>query len=228
MKYSFLLIILIGLFSQFISYGRSAPSGIFDGLYISHIHSLSTYPEEIPTNLSYTHVSGDIYHVEWAWGGSIGSTGSWDVNINTRIVSNVQVFGPPNGSHPAFWIHTNISLYDEIISSCALTSAGTFTISNNLVIPYGNISINIWEMTDPDNTKVWYEKSTGILLNGTFRKGTIHWESFEYVDTNAVFTEATIPSDGGTIPGYNYFLLISMFCLIGIIIIQYKSKKRKK
>ena len=222
MKYSFLLITLIGLFSQFVAYGCSAETGIFDGLIVKHIHSLSIYPEEIQTNLTYTHVSGDVYHAEWAWGGSINLTGSWDVNVDTRIVSNMQVFGPDNGSVSSFWIPKNVSLHDQVLSSCAYAFDNLYDISEELVIPYGNISIEVWEITDAANSRVWFEKSTGLLLNGTFRYQG-NWEKFEFFETNAVFAEAVSPSPEG-IPGYNYIFVISIFCLIGVILIQYKTK----
>jgi hypothetical protein len=229
LKYSFLLITLVSLFSQFIGYGYSADTGIFDGLIIKHIHSLSIYPEEIPTNLTYTHISGDNYHVEWAYGGSINLTGTWDVNVDTRIVSNMQVFGPDNGSVSSFWIPINISLHDQVLSSCAYAFDNLYDISDELVIPYGNKSIGVWEITDAANSRVWFEKSTGILLNGTYwYQG--NWETFKFVETNAVFEKATIPSTSSDegIPGYNFIFVISMVCLIGIILIQYKSKKDKK
>jgi hypothetical protein len=169
LKYSLLLIALIGLFSHFVGYGYSVETGISDGLVFKHIHSLSIYPEEIQTNLTYAHVSGDLYHAEWAWGGSINLTGSWDVNIDTRIVSNMQVFGPDNGCVSSFWIPTDVSLHDQVISSCAYAFNNTYDISAERVIPYGDISIEVWEITDAANTKVWFEKSTGLLVNGTFR-----------------------------------------------------------
>ncbi|MFX1487993.1 MAG: hypothetical protein ACFFBI_02525 [Promethearchaeota archaeon] len=167
-----------------------------------------------------------MYHAEWAWGGSINLTGSWDVNVDTRIVSNMQIFGPENGSASAFWLYTNISLYDQVLSSCAYHSNILYDISGELVIPYGDISIGVWEMTDVANTRVWFEKSTGLLLNGTFHYQT-NWEKFEFVETNAVFTEASTSSGGNGIPGYNYIFVISMLCLIGITLIQYKLKKVK-
>ncbi len=210
------------LFSFFLPIAYSNEIGIFDGMYVKHIHFLSTYPEDIPTTLTWTKMSDDIFHVNWEWEGSIDDTGSWDVNITTRIISNVVNWGPVN--HTAFWIYTDASLNDQIIIPNIYLDYPngedtTFNITGEAM--YGSMAV--WQLEDAYGSVLLFEKTKGFLVNGTISHLT-NYETFEFVETNAF--DPPEDTGNGAIPGYSYLLLVGIIASISIIlIIKQKIKK---
>jgi len=212
-NYIFLLIIFSLFFSHIIAIGYSNEVGITNGMYVNHTHSDHSMMVGHPTTVTFSKTSDEFFHVEWWWGGSYQMTGSWDVNINTRIISNMQNFGPTDGSHTPFWIYTDVSLNDQIIIYNHYQGGDTvFNITGEAM--YG--SMEVWELRDAFGSVVWYEKSKGFLLNGTQRYLT-DWQKFEFEGTNAFSKKAEI------IPGYNYFFLIGLLLVSAIVILKNKS-----
>ena len=163
-------------------------SGLFDGLYM--IYDMpSTTP--LTTNVSYAGYSINTYNTTWDII-SI-SAGHWLVDTTTRCMSNVSVTLPHflPGNYTPFWIFTNVSLGTNV--SIAVDSEGDhiFEVKNSINSEFPGFGpISIWELEDLDGNGgvAWYEKNTGILLNGTFMfAGGASNYSLNLVDTNAIF-----------------------------------------
>jgi hypothetical protein len=211
-----LLLITVSLFfSSFLSFGCSNEVGIKDGMVIKHIHSLSIYPEEIPTKLTFTKSSENTFHVNWRWGGSIGDTGSWDVTISSNIVSNMHNWGPENDSHNWAWIYTDVALNDQItiFNVIKQMNTGDGDTVYNITGEAMHGAMEVWVLEDQFESEVWYEKERGFLVNGTNKHST-GWETFEFVSVSV--------SKPG-IPGYSYLLVLGIITTVSIIIIKKKK-----
>ncbi|MFX1549283.1 MAG: hypothetical protein ACFFB9_02915 [Promethearchaeota archaeon] len=204
-------------FPYFLPISYSNEIGIQSGLHINHLHSLSIYPEEIPTTLTFTKTSENIFHVKWRWGSPFDDTGSWDVNISTNIVSNMQNWGPENDSHNWAWIYTDIVLNDQIIIFNVMKemNTGDGDTLYNVTGEAMHGTIEVWVLEDEFGSEVWYEKERGFLVNGTNKHSTA-WEKFDFVSVSV---------DQG-IPGYSYFLLFGAILGFGVLLIRYKLKKK--
>ncbi|MFW9829473.1 MAG: hypothetical protein ACFFEY_18005 [Candidatus Thorarchaeota archaeon] len=224
MKYILVSIISFVFFSHFIALGYSNTTGVFDGMYVNYIHSDSFHIFETQeANIEFSRVSDDVYHVIWFLGeGTLGTPaeqGSWDEELSSRIVSNTDLPSPVAGSHTWTRILTNISLND--IVQIFIYSGGdqnfNVTAELNWTMPgYGQIEV--WKLEDSNGSAVWYEKSTGIFLNGTFQYSGF-WKKAIFVSTNAL----TGPLISG-IPGYSILILVGTLSIV-IFLIGKKLKK---
>lgn len=207
-------------FSNFATIAYSNEVGIFDGMYVNHKLTLSAMPgDKIPMTLTFNKKSGDMFKIVNDLGYPIDDTGSWWVNTTTRIISNVQNFGPFEGNHSVFWIYTDISLNDQVrmcnIYMCVhgLDGDVLFNVTGEAM----HDSMEVWQLEDAYGSVLWYEKTKGFLVNGTIKHLT-DWNYYEFEETNAL-------EDTGdeAIPGYSYFLLICI--IIGVSIIMMKKQK---
>lgn len=156
-----------------------------DGLYIKHrFGQVGTFYE---TTFSYTPYTGGLYNESF----DVGGMGSyvWQVDPTTRIMSGMAIFG--DGAHTPAWIFTNTSLYDIIPIGVDGEGDHNFYVARELIYDLPGFGfVNVWELedlTEPGGF-AWYEKSTGILLNGTFSYGGgLSYYIFEFIDTNANF-----------------------------------------
>jgi hypothetical protein len=193
-------------------------SGVFDGLYIHHNFSLFPSPPT-PSNFTFHEFMPDVYNVTWT-----GGPGIWSVELSSRIT--IYALGPltfGSGYHDPSWIHTNVSLNDLV--PIAIDGVGDFAFQVTGELIHNLVSfgpIEVWILEEPIfNSTVWYEKSTGILINGTFRWAGGNY-TFDFIDTNAPFQYYTAPTG---IPGYDLFILISIISVLSLIFV---IKKRKK
>ncbi|MHA2036984.1 MAG: Loki-CTERM sorting domain-containing protein [Promethearchaeota archaeon] len=223
MKYIIVVIIASFFFSHIITIGYTAPTGIFSGLYIKYTHSDSFHIGETQdTIIRFSKISDEVYHVTWTFsegtlGLATGGISSWDENLNTRIVSNMVLPGPSEGSHTWTRILTNVTLNDTVKIFIFTGGDQNFNVSSELNWTFNGIGeVGIWELEDSNGSVVWYEKSTGIFLNGTFHYSGF-WKKAEFVSTNI------FPVPG--IPGYNILFLITLTSIIGVIIIKHRSRK---
>ena len=178
-----------------ILYAKEIKSVLFDGMYINHTFIMPGYGSG-PSSFSYSHSSGDIFNVFWnLWIGN----GSWDVNRQTRVMSNsngMMNFG--NGYHTPAWIFTNHSLYDIVPIVFPYDGDHNFNITGELVYDLPGFGlVEVWILEDLMVAEgiAWYEKNTGILLNGTFvdYTGTSSY-TFDFVDTNVCIIPPLNPS----------------------------------
>ncbi|MFX0133993.1 MAG: C25 family cysteine peptidase, partial [Candidatus Hodarchaeota archaeon] len=164
--------------------------GIFDDLYINHLFSLYGIPD-VPSSFRYSHESGEIYNVEWEkdfYGKSF-----WDIDKQTRIIEDC--YGSlafVDGSHTPAWIHTNVALNDIIPITVDGIGDHDFQITSQLLYDLPGVGIvEVWLLEDLETPGIaWYEKSTGILLDGTFYwdfMGYLYNYTFKFVDSNIEF-----------------------------------------
>ncbi len=214
------------LLSCFLSVAYSNEIGIFDGMYVNHTYTLSPMPgTEIPMTLTFLKISEDIFRIENELKAPINDDGSWDVNITTRIISNVVNFGPFNGNHSVFWIYTDISINDQFpmcnIWRCVHGFDGDvlFNVTGEAMLG----SMAVWVLEDDYGSILWFEKTKGFLVNGTINHLT-DWNSYEFVSTNAF--DPPEDTDGAAISGYSYLLLIGIIASVSIILIKKPNIKK--
>ncbi len=173
---------------------------LFDGLYIKH--SVSGMGYYFNTNFTYALFTGDLYYESFGqeYMGSHMST-TWVVNALTRLMSGGSGFG--DGAHTLGWIFTNVSLYDTIPIAVDGEGDHDFYVARELVYDLPGFGlVGVWELEDLTQPGgiVWYEQSTGILLNGTFiyDAGAMNY-AFNFVDTNAMLTIIDVPPGNFTL-----------------------------
>jgi peptide/nickel transport system substrate-binding protein len=170
---------------------------LFDGLFIKHDFILSSY--FYTSTITYSNINGRLFYENWQleYMGS-NMTFLWEVDALTRVMTGGSYFG--DGGHTPMWIFTNVSLHDNVPIGIFNEGDHTFYVARDLIYNLPGVGpIGVWELEDlayPGGV-VWYEKSTGILLNGTFvyGGGSTSYE-FDFIDTNA-----PIETVAGDLPG---------------------------
>jgi len=167
---------------------------LFNGMYMNYSFSMDIYTFD--TNISYRFNTGDLFKVKWD---IMGMQGFWDVNVKTRLMTNLVGPGFSPNSHSPFWIFTDVSINDHILISVDGEGDYDFIVTDEFGYNFPTFGdIRIWELRDVANpeTIAWYEQSTGILLNGTFHyyEGNYNY-AFELLDTNVVFSENMFPGE---------------------------------
>jgi len=164
----------------------------FDGLCLNYTIDtiiLEGLNSTSSTNFSYSQVSEGIFNVscEYKYG-----TNYW-TEENTRIIPESYPGGSTLGigAHTSLWIHTNVVLGDNIPISNGMLDH-IFNVSSELTYNHpeiGSIQILVLQDITTPGDIAWYEKSTGILLNGTFSMYDGHLKRiFRFNGTNANFT----------------------------------------
>lgn len=166
---------------------------LFDGMYINY--SFTLFSTTYSLSYSYSYVSEMLFHVDYFLDGV--QSGYWDVNTHTRQMTNAYggvSFG--EGTHTPIWIFTDVTL-GEIIP-IAVDSEGDhdFLVTGELFLNFPGFGpLEVWVLEDLNvsNGIAWYEKSTGILLNGTFPyyDGMYNY-TFNILDSNALSKSLTI------------------------------------
>lgn len=141
---------------------------LFDEMYINYTFSIFGY--DMPALFAYYYDSGSIFNVEWVSDSSY--LAYWNVDAHTRIMSNSwggYRFG--DGFHTPIWIFPDVSLGDEILIAVDAEGDHLFNVSGEFFYDKpGFGQVEVWELEDLSfpGGMAWYEKSTGILMNGTF------------------------------------------------------------
>ncbi|MHA1292120.1 MAG: hypothetical protein ACTSQJ_05570, partial [Promethearchaeota archaeon] len=168
---------------------------LFDGMYINHTFIVGN--TNYLSTTSYLNYSKNIYNVTWDIAGFVGAVGTWNVNIRTRLLSNAigTTFG--NNNHTAMWIHTNLTIGDEVYLGILFSVEQRYRVIDDIfyTLPgYGAVEVLVLRSLLYPQGRVWYEKSTGILLNGTFFFNPFGGNySYEFLSTNAEFNY--LPND---------------------------------
>ena len=200
---------------------KLSESKVFNGLYANYTFASGlTYA----SGFKYAIDSGDMYNVSWWVNGS--SSGFWQEDLQTRLTSNAVGSGPNfgNGVSTPVWVFTNITLNDTV--SIVVDGAGDhpFNVTDEITFSYpGYGNLHIWVLQDLwyPSSLVWYEKSTGLLLNGTFI-----WFSGSYIftltETN-MFSHYQTSSD--EIPGYSLVVVLPLTILMTVLVLKKWKKK---
>lgn len=202
------------------------PTGVIDGVIVKHNFSLSGGPA-VESNFTYSHYSGFLFNVTWMEG---GLTGRWCENIYTRLISEASLFPSFNdNSHTPVWIPTNISVSDLVIISVDGEGDHAFNVTRELSYKFPGVgTLNLWELQDLafPGAVVWYEKTTGVLINGTFIfMGGMDFYTFDFIGINLNVVSKAAEE---VIPGYNHYFLIGILCIVSVFIVKLKITKRKK
>ncbi len=157
---------------------------IFDYMFINYTFSI--FGTNMSAMFTYYYDSGSIFNVEWLMN---SFDAYWDVDVQTRIMSNA--YGGYNfgsGIHTPIWIFPDISLGNEILIAVDYEGDHVFNVSGEFMYEKpGFGQVEVWELKDlsfPGGV-AWYEKTTGILMNGTFfyfTGGNFNY-SFKFIDT---------------------------------------------
>jgi hypothetical protein len=132
-----------------------------------------------------------------------------------------------SGTHTPLWIFTDISLGNVISIAVDAENNHNFIVADELTYELpGFEKVGVWvleDLTVPGGI-VWYEKSTGILLNGTFFFGGGSFNyTFDIFDTNVDFNVDS--GSRGEISGYNIVFFVAVIGVFSLIITLRKKKK---
>jgi len=174
---------------------------IFGGLYMKYNVSNPGSPNIEPSNVSYTHVSGRIFNATHS------IYNPWVIDIMSRVMINSPFIVPGffYSIYTPFWIFPEVSPGDLVKISIVLRDI-RFEVKGDLFCDYPGIGlIKVWVLEEnKTGSSFWYEKNTGILLNGTCLFGMWNY-SYSFVDSNAdfkIYPKADfIASDTKILPG---------------------------
>ena len=226
LSFTFVGILFMTTFLMVTSYSlgdlQTSQGKIFNNFYADYDFE-SSGPTE-PSTFQYAYDSSGLYNVTWTIG--ISSPAYWQEDNQTRLISNVSGIGINfgNGVHAPVWVFTNLTLGDTVPIAVSNFGDRPFNVSNELSINYpGFGSLDIWVLQDttwPPRI-AWYEKSTGLLINGTFPNFL--------GDYNLTLTATNMisHSSGKGIPGYSLFGFIPLTLIITFVLIRKQKSKLK-
>ena len=200
---------------------KLSESKIFNGLVANYtFESGLTYA----SGFKYAFDSGDMYNVSWWVNGS--GPGLWQEDLQTRLTSNYLGSGPNfgEGVHTPIWIFTNMSIGNA--TSIAVDGVGDhpYTVTGEATVNYpGFGTMDVWILEDDWYfTPAWYEKTTGLLINGTFQ-----WFGGGYTlnltETNMFSHYQPSPTD--EIPGYILVVFLPITIVITVLVLRKWKKK---
>ena len=227
-KLSFVLVVILSIstFLAFISYSfgdlKTSQGKIFNGLYADYDFEIGVFTRD--SSFQYVYDPSGLYNVTWDVNNSFPAY--WQEDIQTRLTSNVSGYGDNFGigNHAPVWVFTNLTLGDTVPIAVDGVGDYSYNVSDEITITYpGFSSFDVWVMqgiTYPSSI-VWYEQSTGLLLNGTF---------ICFITTYTLTLTATnmfSPDNGGggEIPGYSLFAFIPLTIIITFVIIRKQKRK---
>jgi hypothetical protein len=170
--------------AKFFLIGAVAKTGLFDGLYYNW-----TGRYYVGTSGSwhgserYHFLEGNIYmnnHYD-----SQNGPDDWLSDNATRILTTKQPFWGTN-VHDHMFISLNTSLNEEILINIAGADK-IFTVAGTAYMGIFNSSIECWKLTDSGGSVLFYDKTTGLLINGTYRLGMGFYYTIILNTTNALF-----------------------------------------
>ena len=172
---------------------------LFHDMYIDHYLDIT----DGDTKFRYSFIPSDMFvrgHMYW-YAFIFTFHFYWDVDIQTRIMSNNvgdPTFGDVfyDGNHDPGWIFTDVDLGEIIPIATILGGDHLFNVTDELIYDLPNYGpVGVWVLEDLSNPNaiVWYEKSTGILLNGTFHIIEDAYYTYDFRNTNVEFTYAIPP-----------------------------------
>ncbi|MHA1987602.1 MAG: Loki-CTERM sorting domain-containing protein [Promethearchaeota archaeon] len=226
LSYVLVPIICISTFLGLTSYSlgdlQTSQGKIFNDLYADYDFE---YIGTVNSSFEYVYDSSGLYNVSWTIGTSL--PGVWQEDIDTRLTSNVGGSGLNFGigTHAPVWVFTNLTLGDTVPIAVDGIGDRDFNVTNELSINHLEFgSLDIWVLQDivfPSRI-AWYEKSTGLLLNGTF-PNFLDPYNLTLTDTNMFshYNEGV----GGGIPGYSLFAVLPLTIIITLVIIRKQKRK---
>ncbi len=204
---------------------------LFDGLILNYSFTISgqTYLMQC----GYSSLSEKDFHADYSiYNGSILLLkGYWEVNSQTRIITDSSITGfilLDVGLHTPLWIFTDSSIGDEIPISVA-GSDHMFNVSDELTYNLSDFGlVEVWVLEDLSfpGGFAWYEKNSGLLLNGTFLY-ELGMTTVNYSLTLVYSNYFEVEEEGKGIPGYNLLFIIASLGVIILLSAKVKFKKIK-
>ncbi|NVM03260.1 MAG: hypothetical protein HWN67_13045 [Candidatus Helarchaeota archaeon] len=170
-----------------------SPLGIFDGLFIewAGMTIFMGMPFAWSGREDYSYISGNTFHVEESVNWIIPTNATRDIDIETRIISNAGTepfYFWGNSYHEPFSIPKSIKLSDTIpIATPWGTEEYIFTVTGEKLINILGLTLTCWELTGPQNSLIYYEKYSGLLIDATFYDASSFSYTLVITNTNAVF-----------------------------------------
>jgi hypothetical protein len=168
---------------------KLANSSIFDGLYANYTWEWSTGGGGM-SNHTFIHLTGNIFNVTWY---HFSGVSGWDVNNQTRVRNNTYgLYNMGDGTHDYLWIFTNVSINDTVPITIGADGDHSFNVSKQIYYDLpGYGPIFLWELIDLTKPGgiAWYEKNSGLYINGTFYYGLgSDYYKIGFLNSNANFS----------------------------------------
>jgi len=180
------------------------------------------------SSFNYIQVSPNLFEVTWL---NVRGRASWIENKQTRTTSNSNgSYGIREGSKTFIWLFTNISLGDLILIGVGGVGDRQYRVTDEFCCNYKGIGeIEVWVVQDLSYPGIaWYEKSTGILINGTF---VIYGANvYEFTSYELTLLSSTIffyYQDGERIGEISKFNLL-LFLLLVMSFIALVTRKKEE
>ncbi|MFX1236638.1 MAG: C25 family cysteine peptidase, partial [Promethearchaeota archaeon] len=143
----------------------------------------------------YNNQEGSYFNVDWMdYNSELNEwniIGKWKEDFLTRLM--IPISGRTFGyAYTPLWIHKDIALGDHIRIAVDNEGDHDFLVSDEIICEFPGIGlIDLWEVTDltVSGGIAWYEKSTGLLLNGTYFYNGYYYYTFEFISTNVDIEE---------------------------------------
>ncbi len=136
-------------------------------------------------NMESNLVSGLTYNTTCITNMSYFGNESWVTNFDTRrISSSTGIFF--SGSYNPFWIFTNVSIGTNVLVGMVTLGSAQYTVTGDTIYNLPGVGlVQAWMLEDEKSgTIALYEKSTGLLLNGTFSFVATYTYTFRILNTN--------------------------------------------
>jgi hypothetical protein len=164
-------------------------SPLFDGMYYywNGTYKHIGYDDYWNGNDTLTFESEGIYHVD-EYIDLFGVYDFRDINESSRIYNGSAVWGSWN--HEWLFIQTDVELGHTVPIVVDGFGDRDFDVTAEKTINalYLGRSFDCWELTDEYDSKAYYDKYTGLLVNGTFIHGWGYYTIFP-TDTNVPFQD---------------------------------------
>nr|MDO8118144.1 hypothetical protein [Candidatus Sigynarchaeota archaeon] len=137
----------------------------------------------------YSHLSGDIYRVnETRWTGYPAQEykNARDVNSSNRFFNESSAWYGGSG-HDFVWISSSTTLNDIVPIAMFLDGDHNFNVTSSQIINHNSILYDCWRLTDSSGGFGYYEKTSGLLINATFRFMGSNIFHIELINTNHAF-----------------------------------------
>ncbi|MHA1379552.1 MAG: Ig-like domain repeat protein [Candidatus Helarchaeota archaeon] len=108
------------------------------------------------------------------------------VDNRSRLITSTTGFWPLN-SHDWLWIFNNVSLGDKVMIS-TYSGDKEFNVSGETTRNALGLTFNVWILDNPDGEIAYYDKLSGMLIEGTFIYFAPSTYSIKVSETNAIFS----------------------------------------
>ncbi|MFX0137398.1 MAG: nidogen-like domain-containing protein, partial [Candidatus Hodarchaeota archaeon] len=168
-----------------------SPLGIFDGMFIEwsgiYSTSYSWNGREV-----YSYVSGSNFHVSESLTGIYNTITDRNIDIETRTVSSAgseTFYFWANNYHEIFCIPKSTRMFDIVPIATPWKSEYDFNVTGEKIINILGLNLTCWELSGPQNSTIYYEKYSGLLINATLYETPSDLFTLVITNTSTEFQE---------------------------------------